>query len=179
MSIYKNNNKLNSYIIVLITLFILILVTKDEFNILQEKLDLKETSNLTLVEKRLELEELNNKKIELSNSSENIDKYLLNINEDELVDYIYSYIEDTNDVNGVIMIKSVSISEPKDTEIWFKERIVTLNLRVPNEDKTKKLLDFLTSADSKYNFFVSSFSFPYDKAEWGYNISIPLKVLNK
>jgi predicted Holliday junction resolvase-like endonuclease len=117
MSIYKNNNKLNSYIIILIALFILVLVTKDKFNILQEKLDLKETSNITLLEKRLELERLNNKKTELLNSSENIDKYLLEIKEDELVDYIYSYIEKTNDRTGVVIIKSISISEPKDTEI--------------------------------------------------------------
>jgi hypothetical protein len=105
---------------------------------------------------------------------------MIEIKEDELIDYIYSYIEKINDKNWVVVVKSLSISEPEDTETWFKETNITLNLRVPNEEKIKQILTFLTSTESKYKFFISSFSFPYgDTVEWSYSISIPLKVLHK
>lgn len=192
MSVYKNNNKFISYLIILIALFILVLVTKDKIGTLQEKLDLKETYASTLEEKKKTLQELNDKKVELDKSAQNIDKYMVEIKEDELIDYIYSYIEKINDKNWVVVVKSLSISEPKDTEIWFKETDITLNLRVPSDEKTKQILTFLTSTESKYKFFINSFTFPYsndtevDKvSDWlnakeaGYSISIPLKVLHK
>lgn len=179
MSVYKKNNKFISYIIILVALFILVLITKGQFEVLQEKLDVKETQTISLAEKRAKLDELNNKKVELSKSSEDIDKYTMEIKEDEIIDYIYSYVENINDKDGITIIKSISISDPEDTEMWFRETNITLNLSVPNEEKIKKILDFLTSSESKYKFFVSSFSFPYGKVEWGYNISVPLKVLNK
>lgn len=180
MSVYKNNNKFISYLIILIALFILVLVTKDKIGTLQEKLDLKETYTSTLEEKKKTLQELNDKKVELEKSAQNIDKYMVEIKEDELIDYIYSYIEKINDKNWVVVIKSLSISEPEDTETWFKETNITLNLRVPNEEKTKQILTYLTSSESKYKFFISSFSFPYgDVVEWSYSISVPLKVLHK
>jgi preprotein translocase subunit SecF len=99
MSVYKNNNKFVSYLIILITLFILVLVTKDKFGTLQEKLDLKETYTSTLEEKKKTLQQLNDKKMELDKSAQNIDKYMIEIKEDELIDYIYSYIEKINDKN--------------------------------------------------------------------------------
>jgi hypothetical protein len=50
---------------------------------------------------------------------------------------------------------------------------------MPNEERLKNILDFLTSTKSKYKFFISSFSFPYGDIEGNFNVSIPLKVLNK
>ncbi|MBT3727138.1 hypothetical protein HOG21_05700 [bacterium] len=48
MSINTKNNKFVSYLILLLSLFILILVTKDQITVMQENLDLKETANITL-----------------------------------------------------------------------------------------------------------------------------------
>jgi len=180
MSVYKNNNKFVSYLIVLVALFILVLITKDQFDILQWKFDSRTTNTNVLEEKKAKLDELNSLKKELAKTSDNIDKYTIDIKENELIDYIYSYIENINGEDGVAVIKSISISEPIDTEIWFKESNITLNIMVPNEDMSIKILDFLTSSESKYNFFISSFTFPYGKInERGYNMSIPLKVLHK
>lgn len=180
MSVYKNNNKILSIFVVLFTLFIVVIVTKQQIKTMQEQLDLKETYSSTLVTKKALLQELNDKKALVSKSSQEIDKYLVKINEDELIDYIYSYIESINDNNWVVEIKSLSISEPSDTEIWFKKTNISLNLKVPSEEKLKEILSFLTSSTSKYNFFIESFSFPYwEETEWSYSVSIPLTVLNK
>lgn len=183
MSLYKKNNKFVSYLIVLLSLFILIIFTKDKIGILQENLDLKETYNLELDESKTELQELNDLKLDLANSSKDIAKdiakYTVEIQEDEIIDYLYSYIEKTNNSDGLIIVKSLSIWDAVDTEIWFKETTINLNLRVPNENRLKSLLNFLTSSRSKYNFFITSFSFPYGGIEWNFNVSIPLKVLYK
>ena len=179
MSLHKKNNKFVSYLIILLALFVLIISTKDKVMVLQENLDLRETYNLEFESKKDKLQWLNDLKNELANSSENIDKYTVEIKEDEIIDYIYSYIEKTNTKDGLTIVKSLSISNPIDTEIWFKETTINLNLRVPNENRLKHILDFLTSSKSKYNFFITSFSYSYWNTEWSFNISIPLKVLYK
>ena len=179
MSTYGKNNKFVSYLIVLIALFIVILVTKNQITTLQENNDLKETYNMSLSDKKSKLNDLNQLKNKLSSTSQNTDKYNIDINEDEIIDYLYSHIEDTNGSNWIIIVKSISITEPTDTEIWFKETNINLNLRVSNEEKLVNMLDFLTSEDSKYNFFISSFTFPYWNIDKSFNVSIPLRVLHK
>ncbi len=179
MSFYSKNNKFFSYLLILISLFIVILVTKTEVMDMQEKLDQVETYNIQLSDTKNKLAELNNLKNELKKSDTNISKYVTEIKEDEIIDYIYSFVEETNDQYGITIIKSISISDSTDTEIWFKETLINLNLVVPNEEKLKTILDFFTSSKSKYNFFISSFSFPYSKTEQDFSVSIPLKVLHK
>ncbi len=179
MSIYNKNNKFISYLIILFALFVLILWTKDQIMLLQENLDLKETVNLELTEKKDKLNTLNTLKAELLKWTNNSVKYYTDIKEDELIDYIYSYIEKENNQDAISIIKNISISNSEETEIWFKETKINLNIIVDNEEKLKKLLNFLVSEKSQYKFFIESFSFPYGEVEWPINVSIPLKVLHK
>jgi hypothetical protein len=92
-----------------LTLFVLIIATKGNIIKLQQNLDLKGTTNFELNLKKDKLKNLNELKNKLESSSESIDKYLVELKEDELINYIYSYIEDTNSANGVIIVKSISI----------------------------------------------------------------------
>jgi len=179
MSVYNKNNKFISYLIILATFFIVVLFTKDQIIKIQENRDLRDTYNIELEAKKTQLSEINEKRTMLNNSSENIDKYILEIKEDEIIDYLYSYIEETNKRNWVSIIKNISISDPKDTELWFKETLITLDLLVPSEEKLKRTLEFLTSSKSKYNFFITSFTYPYWKIDWNFSVTIPLRVLYK
>ena len=79
MSTYGKNNKFVSYLIVLIALFIVILVTKDQITTLQENNDLKETYNMSLSDKKSKLNDLNQLKNKLTSSSKNTDKYNVEI----------------------------------------------------------------------------------------------------
>jgi len=179
MSVYNKNNKFISYLIILATFFIVVLFTKDQIIKIQENRDLRDTYNIELADKKTQLAEINKKRAMLNKSSENIDKYILEIKEDEIIDYLYSYIEETNKRNWVSIIKNISISDPKDTELWFKETLITLELLVPSEEKLKRTLEFLTSSKSKYNFFITSFTYPYWEIDWNFSVTIPLKVLYK
>ena len=175
----NKNNKFISYFIILVTLFILLLVTKNEIIKLQENIDLKESYKIELEWKKDKLASLNEKKNMLNKSSENIDKYEVTIKEDEIIDYLYSYIEETNRRNWVVLIKNISISDPKETEIWFMQTDINLTINVPNENKLKVILLFLTSSKSKYNFYIDSFNYPYWRKDWNFMVTIPLKVLYK
>jgi len=96
MPVYNQKNKFISYILILLSLFIIILFTKDQIVMIQENNDLRDSYKIQLHDKKVKLNEINEKRNMLNNSSENIDKYDLNIKEDEIIDYLYSYIEETN-----------------------------------------------------------------------------------
>jgi hypothetical protein len=42
-----------------------------------------------------------------------------------------------------------------------------------------EILDFFVSEDSKYKFFIDSFSYPINTENSDFNISIPLKIFYK
>lgn len=175
----SKNNKFISYLIVLMSLFVIVLFTKDIIFSIQENLDLKENYTLQLESKKVKLTSLNNLKNQLNNSSEDIDKYLVNITEDELIDYVYWYIEESNWKEWIIKVKSISITDEQDTEYGFKETTFNLNLVMPNEERLIDILDFLTSSNSKYNFFINSFNYPYGDIKEDFTVTIPLKILHK
>jgi hypothetical protein len=58
---------------------------------------------------------------------------------------------------------------------------IVLNLRVSNEDRMYKILDFFIKEeeDSKYKFFIDSFYYPNNIQDSSFNITIPLKIFYK
>ena len=183
MSPLDNNNKFFWYIVVLVGLFILVLFTRNEFMGLQVNLDEKYINEQSLIEQRDEVQRLTDIKNSLANWDDNydIEKYLINFSEDEIIDYIYSEIESDNIkyTDWIVTIKNISISDWIVNEMWFKESLITLNLRVPSETRMYKVLDFFADEDSKYKFFIDSFSFPNMVSESSFNITLPLKVFYK
>jgi hypothetical protein len=60
---------------------------------------------------------LNQIKADIKSDSGEYSKYMVEIKEDELIDYIYTYVESTNSEDGIINIKNINISEPKKNEL--------------------------------------------------------------
>jgi hypothetical protein len=56
---------------------------------------------------------------------------------------------------------------------------IVLNLRVSSEDRMYKVLDFFVKEDSKYKFFIDSFSYLNNAQDSSFNITIPLKIFYK
>lgn len=180
MLVQNKNNKFVSYLIILLSLFVLVLFTKNEVVTLQSNLDQVEIKESTLETKKTKLTNLNDLKKELSSSDNKIvSKYNIEFSQEDIIDYIYSYIEDNQKKNWLALVRSISISDPIDTEIWFKQVNINLTLNLANENKLKDILNFLTSTESKYRFFISSFNFPYWNTNEAFTVSIPLKLLYK
>ena len=66
MQIANKNNKLYGYIIILISLFIVVLFTRNQISSMQVKLDEKEQKEIELQTKRDELQKLNDIKSKIS-----------------------------------------------------------------------------------------------------------------
>lgn len=181
MTIINKNNKIYWYIIILFSLFILVLFTRNQISSLQINLDEKQTLENELENKRQELQVLNDIKVKVESEWNKIEKYLSKINEDEIIDYIYSKIEEDNlkYTDWVSIVRNLTITKGEINEIWFYESNISLSLRVPTEDRMFKILDFFVKEDSKYKFFIDSFSYPKISSDSSYNITIPLKVFYK
>jgi hypothetical protein len=179
------NNKIYSYILLLISLFVLVLFTRWQFTNLQISFDEKEQAEINLQSSRDEVSRLNKIETELNSSDVNISKYLNNVTEDNIIDYVYSQIERDNisSSDWIISVRSMSLQEEKTNEFWFKEIWIILNLRVPNENRMYRILDFFVWENSKYKFFIESFSYSNNNtsnvSDSGFNITIPLKVFYK
>ena len=180
MSVYEKNNKFVSYFIILIWLFILVLFSKDEFNIMQENIDTKDTYNEALKIKRDKIQSLNNIKNELKikkwEISKEVEKYSQIFTENELINYFYWYIETLDSKKNELTIKSINFSEWVKNELWFIESNINLNISVIDKNTMMNFLNFLTEDKSKYKFFINNFSYPNDGKEWWFSLAIPLKL---
>lgn len=174
------NNKLTSLIILLFSLMILVFFTRDSFYTLQSNLDTQVQKTKEQADKKAELEKLNKLKADLESwKNDMINRYAIDFKEDEIINYMYSYLEETNGESGVTLIKGVTLNEGTVNEFGFKEAKVLLDVRVSDEAAMMKFLDFLTSPKEKYNFFIESFSYPNDGIPGSFNVTIPLKIFYK
>ena len=175
----KRNNNFISYLIILFSLFILVFFTRDQYNTMQENLDINNDHVVSLLQKKTELDKLNKIRSNIKEGDEKYKKYLINVDEGELIDYLYSYVEKTNWWDSTILIRDISLLEAKKNELGFLEMDINLKVGVSNELTMKRFLNFLISPHWKYNFFIDSFSYPNDGRQWSFNVNIPLKVLYK
>lgn len=175
-----NNNKIYWYLIILVSLFILVLCTRTQVSGIQISLDEKEQKEIQLQSNRDEVNKLNWIKSKITSENIDLSKYFETISEDKLISYIYWEIERNNTSTNwwTTIVRSLSISEPTVNEIGFKETKVVLNLRVGNEEEMYKILDFFIKEDSKYKFFIESFTYPNTWNDTNFNVTIPLKIYN-
>ncbi len=188
----NNYNKILSYVLVLLSLFIVVLFTKDYIFDMQANLDLKDSKTKEIEEKREEFKKLTDIKNKLKKEwNTEISKYANTPTEDEIIDYIYSMVEDGNLWKTVPIshwlatIKSISMTKWKKNELWFLESDISLSLSVQKESRMKDILNFFVSEKSKYKFFIDSFSYEKPKISdvisnnSSIDIIIPLKVFYK
>lgn len=178
----KKNNKIYWYVIILISLFILVLFTRVQLENIQNSIDEKFKSEANYQSARDEISRLNNIESELNSSEIDVSKYTNEVDEDNIIDYIFGNIENDNkDIAsiGEVIVRSISFREGKINETWFNETNIVLNLRVPNEDRMYNILDFFIKEDSEYKFFIDSFYYPGNIQDSSFNITIPLKIFYK
>lgn len=178
----KSNQKVYWYIIVLISFFIIVFVTKSQIYKMQINLDTKSEKEATKQEKRLENEELESIKEKYKSDEAELSKYSTSFSQEDFMNYIYSYIETLNQEssdNLYTIIKSLSFWKSKLNELWFNEVQVNLIMEVPNEQELKSILKFLTDQNSKYKIFIDSLSYEFDNPDKSETISLPLKIFYK
>ena len=197
-----NNKTFMSIALVLFGLFILILFTKEQIF----SLSVNREENKTLISERdelkTELEYLENiqkyftngntvpstasveTKKDLEKYWNEVSKYTNDLQENELLDFIYGEIFAKNKVKvQQIKINNLQISKATESQIWFKESNVTLSVTIQSENSLRDILNILVD-NEKYKFFIKSLSYevPEPSAEWTsqeMQITIPLQVFYK
>lgn len=179
MNSLKNNNKFVSYLIILLSLFILFLFTFKQYEQVQINLDKKDNLELEKQEKLKIIE--NNKAIEskLKNDENITKKYLADVSENAIVSYIFDYVESYNTDTSKIQITDITLTKWTKNDLWFLESDINVSANVSNFETMKRFLDFFVAPNSKYNFLIDNFTFPNDWREWSFNVSIPLKIYYK
>ncbi len=174
----KSKNTFLTYFFLLLSIFVVIVFTKNFYFQVLDTTKQKEILSQTLQEKSKELEKLSKIKTDIDAwKVENIDfnKFLINFSEDQLTKYFYDY---ANTNVWKVKIESISLSEGKLNEYGFKESDISLSVSFMQESEMIKMLNFLLNSD-KYNLYIHNFSYPLWKTNEPFNVTIPLKVLYK
>lgn len=183
MSVEMKNNQFLSYLIILLSLFILILFTKDQIMSVQSHLDQVEQLNSELENTRATQDELQKIALEVEQKDSVTKRYILsedatkiNFSEDEIINYFYTYAEKINSGLWTLAINSINISQATENELWFFESSISINAQVSDEKVMKAFLDYIIAEDSKYRFFIESYNHPFDGREGNFNMQLPLKI---
>lgn len=174
----KSKNTFLTYFFLLLSVFVLVLFTKNFYQNVLETSKQKEVLAQTLSEKSSELDKLSKIKSDIDSGNVkdiNFDKFLVKFSEDELVEYFYNYAK-TNP--GKAEINSISLKEWKLNEYWFNEAGVDLSVNFLSEQEMIKMLNFLLNSE-KYNLYIHDFTYPLWKTDKPFRVNIPLKVLYK
>lgn len=187
MSVELKNNQFLSYLIVLISLFILILFTKDAIFSVQSNSDIKEELTNELNQVREKQDSLKKIALEVEQKDSVTKRYMKNeiidgkkeylYSEDKLLDYFHNYAEVINSSSSwSLNINSITISDETENELGFFEKSIAVNAEVSNEETMRAFIEYLISSNSKYQFFIESYFYPFDWREGNFNMKLPLKI---
>lgn len=176
----ENKTKYNliSYILILVTIFLVLLFTKDLIITSKENQARVSELNNTLEQKNKELQEVNLLKDDIKSwkkDKKELDKYLIKFDENELVDYFYNY---ANLNPSKVKINSVNITKWTLNEFGFHEWKVDLKVIFSDENAMLDMLNYLNNSE-KYKLFVHEFTYPMSTTTQAFSVTLPIKVLYK
>jgi hypothetical protein len=87
------------------------LLTTKQYEELQVNLDQKNELENEINDKRDTIKKYNEITAKMKTDDKILKKYLVEIKEDELIDYIYSYVENSNTEESIVEIQNISISK--------------------------------------------------------------------
>lgn len=175
----KSKYSLYNYLLLLGTLLMLFVFTKDFYFEYVETKAQSQALEQSIATKNEEYDKLTKIKSEI-NSPKNKDlhlkKFLITFSEDELLDYFYSY---ANSNFTKVKIDSLNFSEWNLNEFGLKEWKIDLVATFSSEADMMEMINVLLKSE-KYNLYVHDFSYQFGSDFTGpIKVSIPLKVLYK
>lgn len=179
MEISKWNNKSLAYIFIFVSIFLVVFFARPQYASLNENLDTKDSLRTEQDNLKSENEKLSKIKFELdeptSSWSKQIEKYMSDYKEEEIIRYFYDYAENNK---TKISITGLSMSETSVNELWFNESTISLSVNFANEDAMISFLWFILNSDM-YKFFINSLTYPIDEPKNSFSLTLPIKVFHK
>lgn len=183
MKTVSKNNNFVSYLLLILSLCVLFFVTKNVFADLQIHLDTFENQKRELTTSKEKLDTLNILKKDLLNEQniikQTINPFIEEPTEQDILDFFYSYADEQNRENDVIIFRGINISEPTQNDIWLREMNINLSTIFAGESTLFAFLNMLMSAEIPYNFYISDFDYPMNENSGNIQTDIPLTVYFK
>lgn len=185
MELQSNNSKFFSYIIILASLFFVVFITKNIFATTQQYLDTKSQFQSKITKAEEELSQLNTLKTQLENNQDPTSKestrFAIEYDSKSIFEYIYAYADAVNSggTGETIIMRWLSVGEWNLSDLGMKEAVVNVSARFSSQKTFLKFLNYITSSEAKYSFFIESLSYPTFGVDGGFQISIPLKIYYK
>ncbi|MDD4151181.1 MAG: hypothetical protein PHR68_01060 [Candidatus Gracilibacteria bacterium] len=173
----KKNTKILSYFIIILSFLFLIIVTKNTYYDIQVISDENVSVKTDLDKKQENLKKLNDVKAALTSSGElanSLNRFTQEFSEQSIIDYFYTYSYNPN--SGVI-INNISLDKGFKNEYGFLQGNVSLSVTMKDEASMQAFISFINSPNSKFNFVLTNFSYPYGTLNKDFQVTFPLKVL--
>ena len=175
-----NDKRTSTYLLVFLWLAILLFFTKWAYSDLQLQLSEKKAYVAEIDELTKEKEKLNEIQLAMkdpkSETRLEIQRYVTDFTEDDLLNYFYGYALWSD---GKFIIKSLNLNKKDVNEYGFREWIINLSVSVGDEKIIMNFLRDILSENAQYRFFVEKFDLP-EKQKWrNMEVNIPLKIFYK
>ena len=175
-----NDKRMTTYLLILLSLFILMFFTRGVYAELQVLLSEREKNEADYMKLEMQKNKLSTIQKEMkdanSDTRQEIERYIADFREDDLLRYFYGYADWSQ---GKFVIQSMKLSKKAENQYGFKEWTVALSAAAKDHEAIMDFLDSILSEDAPYRFFIERFSIP-EEVEWRtVPVSIPLKVFYK
>lgn len=175
----QKNNPFPLYLSILATMFVLIFITRGVYYSFVEKLDTKTQSEQQVTDLKDELDRVNAlKKSFETKDGENgklVGKYISSFSEDAIIDYLFDYSAELLTKEETLIFTNISLSEPKKNKYGFLESDMSIGFKTNSTSTMRNFLDFLVAEESKYAFFLDSFTYPEIK-DGVIEMTLPVKI---
>lgn len=182
MKKHTENNFL-AYLIILWALFILIFFTKGIYQEIQEKSDAISMQDVELSSQRAELTRLRQLQQDLLAEDSEADKeikwFSWEYSDENIINHIYSYAQKTNLWDDRIIIRNISLSGEEKSDLWFNKANINLDVITSWEDTLFEFLNYLTSDESEFKFYITSFDYNLWVSSSNITVNIPLTFYYK
>lgn len=174
----KSKNSLITYFLLLLSILVLFLFTKNIYYSVKENSENLASLKEQISQKNQEYDNLSKIKLDIESwksDVKDLNKYLVNFNEPEITNYLYSY---ANSNVWKLRIEAINLTEWKLNEFWINEWKIDLEVSFATETDMINMVNFLLNSET-YNFFIHDFNYEYWNISWPFKVTIPLKVLYK
>lgn len=182
MKKYTQNNFL-AYVIILGAFFILIFFTRGIYATIQEQSDALEEQQWKLNSQRTELTRLKQLQKDLLAEDSLADKeikwFTWEFSDENIINHIYSYAQKVNLWDDRIIVRNISLSGGEKSDLWFNKADINLDIITSWEETLFELMNYLTSDESEFRFYITSFDYDFWVNSSNIAVNIPLTFYYK
>ena len=177
----KSQKVFVSYLLIVLWLFIITMMVVPFYQNLLIEVESRSIKNIELQRQEARLQELQ----DIRNAMQNPDNEIVDMAtlfskefvEYEVFEYLHNYVRSIP--WNRILIRDITFSWPSGSDIWFQRTQVQLSVIVANEEVLFNFMNYLTSADNDYRFFIPSFNYALGEVDWNFVAQLPLTLYHR